>query len=128
MGVVYVPVVAVLSAVFLGLFASIMVGVGISTNRFARRFWRDTKWKRVKRRMRFAAGFIAVCVLSVPVLPFLLMSMVGEALIAIADYACSGRAWTNKIADWMDEIGVWVTRGDAVSALCRDAADLIGDG
>lgn len=108
MGVVYVPVVAVLAAVFLGLFASIMVGVGISTNRFARRFWRGTQWKCVKRRLRFAAGFMMVCGLSVPVLPFLLLSMVGGVFIAIADYACNGRAWTNKIGDWMDTIDAWV--------------------
>lgn len=108
MGVVYVPVVAVLSAVFFGLFASIMVGVGISTNRFARRFWRGTQWKRVKRRLRFAAGYVMVCVLSVPVLPFFLLSMIGWVLVAAADYACADRAWTNKITDWIDGISDWV--------------------
>lgn len=108
MGVVYVPVVAVLAAVFIGLFASIMVGVGVSTNRFARSFWCGTQWKRVKRHLRFAAGFMMVCGLSVPVLPFFLLSMIGRVLVAAADYACADRAWTNKIGDWTDTIDAWV--------------------
>lgn len=108
MGVAYIPVIVALYAVLLWLSASILVGAGISTNRFSRSFWRGTQWKRLKRWLRFVAGFIMVCGLSVPVVPFLLLSMIGGVFTAIADYACNGRAWTNKISDWMYAIGAWV--------------------
>lgn len=107
MGVVYIPVVAVFSSVFLGIFASIVVGVGVSTNRFARRFWRGTQWKRVKRRMRFVVGFIAACGLSIPILPFFLLRAIGRVLVAASDYAVEDRAWSAKIVDLMDAVADW---------------------
>lgn len=114
MGVVYVPVVAVLSAVFLGLFASIMVGVGISTNMFSRRFWRGTRWKRVKRRLRFVAAFMAVCVLSIPLFPFMLLRIIGQVIVAAVDYAVEDRAWSTKIVDLMEAVEDWEMSGNDV--------------
>lgn len=109
MAIVYVPVVAVLSAIFLVFCMLILVGWG--TSKASVIAWLPAWRRKEAYRMRKAAGLIVILVLASPFIPLYLLRSACLGVVKFLDWACEGRRITVWLTTKMDAVEDWILSG-----------------